>query len=85
MKKHHCHVFRHEKLFKKQPLPHYQTHSKSSRIGSLYHVMVVVLNTYTFGDFNIIPFLLNFHLRGLPWSLSLSSFDKNIIDSIKLD
>jgi hypothetical protein len=26
MKKHHWHVFRHEKIFKKQPLPHYQTH-----------------------------------------------------------
>jgi hypothetical protein len=26
MKKHHWHVFQHEKLFKKQPLPHYQTH-----------------------------------------------------------
>jgi hypothetical protein len=29
MKKHHWHVFRHEKLFEKQPLPHYQTPSKS--------------------------------------------------------
>jgi len=29
MKKHHWHVFRHEKLFEKQPLPHCQTHSKS--------------------------------------------------------
>jgi hypothetical protein len=28
MKKHHWHVFRHEKLFEKQPLPHYQTPSK---------------------------------------------------------
>jgi hypothetical protein len=27
MKKHHWHVFRHEKLFEKQPLLHYQTHS----------------------------------------------------------
>jgi hypothetical protein len=25
MKKHHWHVFQHEKLFEKQPLPHYQT------------------------------------------------------------
>jgi len=29
MKKHHWHVFRHKKLFEKQPLPHCQTHSKS--------------------------------------------------------
>jgi len=28
MKKHHWHVFRHEKLFEKQPLPHYQTPSQ---------------------------------------------------------
>ena len=29
MKKHHWHVFRHEKLFEKQPLPHCQTPSKA--------------------------------------------------------
>jgi hypothetical protein len=29
MKKHHWHVFLHEKLFEKQPLPHCQTDSKS--------------------------------------------------------
>jgi len=29
MKKYHWHVFRHEKLFEKQPLPHCQTHSKN--------------------------------------------------------
>jgi hypothetical protein len=28
MKKHHWHVFQHEKLFEKQPLPHYQTPSQ---------------------------------------------------------
>jgi len=28
MKKHHWHVFWHEKLFEKQPLPHCQTPSK---------------------------------------------------------
>jgi hypothetical protein len=27
MKKHHWHAFRHEKLFEKQPQPHYQTQS----------------------------------------------------------
>jgi hypothetical protein len=30
MKKHHWHVFRHEKLFEKQPLPHCQTPSKKN-------------------------------------------------------
>jgi hypothetical protein len=33
MKKHHWHVFRHEKLFKKQPLPHYQTRSRDLIVG----------------------------------------------------
>jgi hypothetical protein len=30
MKKHHWHVFRHEKLFEKQPLPHCQTPNVST-------------------------------------------------------
>jgi hypothetical protein len=31
MKKHHWHVFRHEKLFEKQLLPHCQTHSHETQ------------------------------------------------------
>ena len=37
MKKHHWHVFQHKKLFKKQPLPHCQTHSKNEE-GRLFYV-----------------------------------------------
>jgi len=40
MKKHHWHVFRHEKLFEKQPLPHYQT--GSLRLG------LVILEGYKY-------------------------------------
>jgi hypothetical protein len=33
MKKHHWHVFRHEKLFEKHPQPHYQTRSKGDEFS----------------------------------------------------
>jgi hypothetical protein len=35
MKKHHWHVFRHEKLFEKHPQPYYQTRSKVPKQSSL--------------------------------------------------
>ena len=52
MKKHHWHVFRHEKLFEKQPLPHSQTHSKNIKISMttlliLFHeINLTILKTF---------------------------------------
>jgi hypothetical protein len=42
MKKHHWHVFRHEKLFEKQPLPHCQIPSKLFALG---HTKSFIINS----------------------------------------
>jgi len=40
MKKYHWHVFRHEKLFEKQPLPHCQTHSNKRLLTKIKVLLV---------------------------------------------
>ena len=65
MKKHHWHVFRHEKLFEKQPLPHCQIRLETKPSLELILISLVYIYIYMLNHprdlFEINPHIIMVH------------------------